>query len=124
MRLRQFILALAGTCVFLATSCSSPTGTGALLGAATGAGAGYVYDRTQNDHPNDPNYRTRMTRMAKGAGIGAAAGAGIGYLSGRAATNQQLQTSYGYNQPQPQQQPYYGNQPYRQPVTQQAPYGY
>jgi hypothetical protein len=92
---------------------------GAGLGALTGAGAGYAYDRMQNDHPDNRHNRDTARRMAVGAGLGSAAGAGIGYMAGQAAQNQNqgygAYPQQGYSYPQGQQPNYPGYQTYQQP---------
>jgi hypothetical protein len=98
----------------ISPSCTSPTGTGAALGAGVGALGGYLYDRHDKRDDGDPQQwdRERRSNVARGAAIGAGAGAGIGYLSGQSAQRQQQ----AYPPPNPYsgypQQPYYPQQGY------------
>ena len=99
-------MALLGSMVL--PSCTSPTGTGAMVGAGAGAVGGYLYDRHDKRDDGDPQQwdRERMSNVARGAGIGAGVGAGAGYLSGQAAQRQAQQPPPGYYGYPQQQQPY------------------
>ncbi len=107
-------VALAAILLVNLTSCDTPTGRGAGVGAAIGAGGGLLYDIAQRDggRRRGPGGDT-LKRVAVGSAIGAAGGAIIGNAAGETQRqNDQRAYDRSYNQAPPPNNGYYDNRGY------------